>query len=790
MLKTDIKQSFRQMRARKMTAIIQVLGLGIGLGSVIVMLALILHEFSFDRYHKNSSSIYRVIQDKNCSTPYILGETFKAEIPEIKNTFRIYAVWNTLLKQHQEFVKIENFILADSSIFSMLDIPVIAGNIKFLHQSNNDVVISDKAALKYFGNADPIGQPMEFSISGKLVSCNVSGVFKHFPSNSSMQADFIGSNKLKEYVLGSHTLTFSTGNVEKKELDSWALKEFQTFVLTDQKSNLSSIEKKATLICQKNDKDNGEKQVHLQPFTGMYFHSGELWNYEPFKISNIKIIRLFEGIALLLLLIAWFNYILLSTAETKSQLKELACRKVIGASPGQIARKAYVHSLIMAALSLLPALLFTNLIIPLFNQLFDKNIDVTLLLRPEYMGAVLMVTIVTGLAGGSYITFYTNRLKPANLLKPLAGNRSSGGFIPAGSPIVFQFVVFILLLSSAILIDKQVRYAEGKSQGFNSNHVLIFRLNDGELKKNVLAIKSKLESNSHVVKVATSAFTPPSSSFIQLSLGKDKNSEPLKEEGMFVGTELIDLLQVPILEGSNFSVTTGSSNEILINELAARKHKVKAGDLLGNFRVKGILRNFHLHSLHKPINPVFIVKMNDESCNEMVVRSDGNDKEVIAGARKIWSEIAPATFFEYKLLNDRISSFYDDEKKQSRTISFFSFLAIFLSVMGLFGYVSITLLKRTKEIGVRKVNGARVSEILTMLNKDFIKWIAIAFIIACPIAWYAMHKWLQNFAYKTELSWWVFGLAGIVAVAVALLTVIWQSWKAATRNPVESLRYE
>lgn len=798
MLSPFIKQSFRQIASKKLTSAIQIVGLGIGLGSVIVMLAYILHENSFDRYHTNSAKIYRVVYNKNCSTPYAMGETFKAEIPEIKNTFRIYAVWNTLLKQRQEFVKVENFILADSSIFSILDIPVLAGNSKMLHRNNNDLAISDKAAKKYFGKTDPIGQPMEISISGKMVICNVSGVFKHFPSNSSLQPDFIGSSKLTEYILGSHTMVFSNGNREekkddqKKELsDNWSVQEYQTFILIDQNKNLAAIEKKASQICQIHDKNPDKKEIHLQPFTSMYFHSGELWNSDPLKVSNVKTIRLFEGIAILLLLIAWFNYILLSTAETKSQLKEIACCKVMGASAMQIAQKSNIHSLIIVLLSLLPALLFINLIIPLLNQLFDKNIDVSLLFTPLYTATILGVTIITGIAGGSYITFYTIRLKPSDLLLPLAAKPASGMIISTGGPIVFQFFVFILLFSAAITIDKQVRYAEGKNQGFNSNHVLIFRLNDEALKKNANAIKSRLEGNSHILKIAAAATTPPWAGSIQLGIGNDKNSQPIKEEGLFVTPDLIELLKIPVIDGSNFSSNNAEQHgEIIVNELAAQKYKVKVGDQLGAFKIRGIVKDFHLHSLHKPINPLFIIRLNENGCYELVVRSDGNDKEVIAAARKIWTEIAPTTLFEYRSLNDRISSFYGNERKQAKTISFFSFLAIFLSVTGLFGYVSITLLKRTKEIGIRKVNGAHITEILIMLNRGFIKWVIISFIIACPIAYYAMHQWLQNFAYKTELSWWVFALAGAVAVAVAVLTVSWQSWRAATRNPVESLRYE
>ncbi|HEY4786382.1 MAG TPA: FtsX-like permease family protein [Bacteroidales bacterium] len=781
------------MATNKLITSVQVIGLGIGLGSVILMLMFILHEYSFDKYHKNSGKVYRVVYEKDCSTPYIMGESFKSGIPEIKNVFRIYSVSNTLIKCNEELIKEDNFLLADSSIFSVLDIPIIAGNPRLLFQNTNDVVISDKAAQKYFGNNDPVGKPLEVTMSGQPVLCNVSGIFKRFPSNSSFQSEIIGNIQLAGYCLPNQTMLFTTGAKSNPDevINGWKQRGFQTFVLIPGNISSALLENKATVLCKTEDGDNKGKKISLQPFTRMYFHSGELWNYEPLRISNLRTIRIFEGIALLILLTAWFNYILLSTAETRSQLRELACRKVIGASSGQIALKTYVHSLVITLLSLFVALLFVQLIIPLFNQFFDKNIDIRLLFNPAYLGAILLITLITGLSGGSYVSFYMARLKPVNLFKPLTGSQNNGRLIPSGVIIMLQFSVFILLSISAIIVEKQVWYSENKSQGFNSNHVVIFKLNNQELKSKIDVIRSKLESNPHVIKVATSAFTPPTTGFIRLALGNDNNSEPIKEEGLFVGNNLIELLQIPVQDGHSFYYNTGDkSNAIIINESASKKYKVKAGDQLGSFRVCGIVKDFHVHSFHKPITPLIILKMNDNGCYELAVRSDGNDKEVINTAHKIWKEILPTAFFDYQLLNDRIVSFYDKERNQAKTITFFSFLAIFLCLIGLFGYVSVNLIKRTKEIGIRKVNGARVSEVLLMLNTTFIKWVAVAFIIACPIAYYAMHQWLQNFAYKTELSWWVFVLAGLTAVAVAILTVSWQSWRAATRNPVESLRYE
>jgi putative ABC transport system permease protein len=778
------------MAARKLTAFIQIIGLGIGLGGVILMLAYILHEYSFDKYHTNSSHIYRVVYDKNCTTPYPMGDRFKEEIPGVKNIFRIYNLWNAQIKKNDDYLKEEHFILADSSIFSILDIPILAGNQKLLFNDRSDIVISEKAAEKYFGTFNPVGKLLEINMSGELVKCNITGVYKNFPSNSSLQPEFIGNIKLAFHAFRNSILLF--GNIKEineQELpNSWDEFGMQTFVLTSDNSSISAIERKGTAICKSHLKEKKEKEIHLQEFTKMYFYSEDLWNKNPLLTSNVKSIRLFEGIAILILLIACFNYILLTTTETQSQLKEIACRKVNGASTRQIAHKIYTYALLVAILSLLPAMLFVKLTIPFFNQLFEKNIDIGLFLNPLYVIATIGITIFTGFLGGSYTILHTRKLSPANLFRPI-GVYGFAKLFSSGGIIVFQFIVFILLVSSAIIMDKQVRYSETQNQGFNSDNVLVFKLSNLELRKKAAVIKSKLVANSHVLGVATSGFTPPGDGFFNMTLGKE-GAEVIKEEGMFVGNGLIELLKIPVLDGTSFTENCVQSDGILINAMAANKYKVKVGDVLGSFKVRCILKDFHVHSFHRPINPLVILKMDDKDCFELAVRTDGYNVEVIREAKKIWEDILPTAFFEYQLLNDRISSFYAKERTQVKTITFFSLLAVFLAVIGLLGYVSIITLKRTKEIGIRKVNGARITEILAMLNKDFVKWVAIAFIIACPIAWFAMYKWLQNFAYKTELSWWVFTIAGLMALIVALITVSGQSWRAAIKNPVEALRYE
>ncbi len=792
MFKYYLKQVLRQMASRKLTSGIQIMGLAIGLGSVIVMMTFIIHEYSFDKYHENSNRTYRVVYDIDCSTPYVMGDVFSEEIPEIENVFRIYSLSNTLIKQHDDMIREENFILVDSSIFAVLDIPLLSGNKSRIFQHENDIVISEKSARKYFGEKSPVGQSLEIFISGKKVICQVSGVFKQFPSYSSLQPEFLGNIKLTDYALADQSLMFTSGSDEEKTkaMNDWDQKGFQTFLVTKKNADIASIEKKATLSCQIHDKENKQKTVHLQQLRDMYFHSEDLWNYLPLTVSNVKTIRLFEGVALLILLVALLNFILLSTAETKSQLREIACRKVIGASARDIAKNVYLHSLLIIALSLLPALLFIHLAIPLFNQLFDKSIDFSLLMEPQYLVAIVGLVTFTALAGGAYLSFYSRRLPPVSLFKKQVTSKESRFISPSGILIVLQFAVFIFIVTAAILVAKQVRFSENKAPGFNSDHVIVFKLNNAELRNKVNVIKTELQSLPHVLGVATSAFTPPHTNYIKLEIGMDKNSEPIKEEALFVGADLIELLQIPLIDGDSFQENTDNPGQLIINEEAASKFGVKAGDQLGSFVVRGVLKDFHVHSVHRAIEPLLLLKMNDEGCYELAIRSDGHDTEISEAARKIWAGIMPTAFFEYEILNDRIASFYKKERNQEKTLTFFSLLAVFLSVTGLFGFVAITLIRRTKEIGIRKVNGARTAEVMLMLNKDFVKWVFFAFVFATPIAWYAMHKWLQGFAYKTDLSWWVFAVAGAVAMAVALLTVSWQSWRAATQNPVEALRYE
>jgi putative ABC transport system permease protein len=783
-----LTRSIRRINNNKLTTLINILGLGIGLGCCILMGTYIIHEFSFDGYHKKSDKTYRLIIDNSCSTPYVMAEVFRDEISNFKFFFRIYNVWNARVKIRDNYFKEADFILADQDIFSVLDIPIIWGQKENLLLSPSSLVISDKVADKYFKNEDPLGKIIEVSITGRPVDFTVTGVFKQFPSNSSIQADWIGNIAEAFQVISNASGIFT--KVSENDINSikqdWNKEDFQTFALMTGNPVIKEVSQKCTAIY-KNYRNNEKKEVHLQPFNRMYLHSNNLNNTNPLKTSQLDIIKIYTAIALLILCIACINYILLSITQTKKQLKEIACYKVAGASSRQIQKEYLFHSVFISFLSLVPALLFVSIIIPFFNQLYDKNLSIKLFLQTPYLLLILTFIVVTGLLAGSYVSFYASRLTPLLLLSPIRGKDKKN--VGKGTLIIFQFAILIFLCSSAMIMEKQLLFLKNDNPGFNAKNVLVFKLDNKEAQKQFTTIKLSMEKNPNVIEVAGSAFTPPTGSFLQLTFKNGENGE-LKEEGLFIGAGLISLLKIPIIEGNDYSTDSNqiNSNMLIINQTAAKKYKVRAGEYLGDFLIKAVVTDFHAHSLHRFIKPLLLIQLSDEDVSELVIRTDGNNEKVVSDLNTLWKEISPSTFLDYEILSDRITQFYEKEVNQTKSVMFYAFMAIVLSAMGLFGYISLMLIQRTKEIGIRKINGASVYNIMAMLNTIILKWITIAFVIATPVSLFFLQKWIQNFAYKTELSWWIFVLVGIIALGIALLTVSWHSWTAATRNPIETLR--
>jgi len=792
MYNIDIKIIIRQLIRKKTYTLFNILGLGIGLGCVMLMATYLIHEFSFDQYHTKATDIYRVVDGNDCKTVYAMGEAFKKDIPEIENIFRIYDVELVQIYQNDETIEERNFIMADPSILEMLDIDLLSGKKEELLAHKSSLILSERVAQKYFPNENPVGKSLKIKLNLDDVLFNITGVYNNFPSHSSLQTDFIGNieNAFESLIDIGYSVGVRTAKKNRDFLNTWDNNEFMSFVQLRQNTNAVEVEQKCSEICIQHHKENTGGGIRLQSYTDMYLHSNEYNNTEPFMVNQLQSLKIFMGIGLLILLVSCVNFILISNSNNNLSMTEIACRKVNGASRRQIAYLSLLKSCLVAFLSLIPALVFVWLLLPVFNNLFQNELDISLLSKLPYIASILLITMLTGISAGIYLGVYASGVSPVKLFR--TGVSSIGGKEKfKGSVVIIQFVAFILLSVCFMLMQKQYNFSLKKDLGLNTRNVLVVEFGNGEFQNSAHFIKNELLRDPNVLScVPTSFMTPPSDNVLIVSY-KDKDAnKPKEQEALFFGVGELELLEIPIVDGVTFSSENAKDrNNIVINEAAAKKYSVGAGDNISHFKVIGVVPNFHYHSLHSAVSPIFIIGQTSNYPN-LLVKTNGDFRPVVKHLKEICGDIAPGFTFEYELLDDRVTMFYKKEEKQVGTIAFFSAIAITLSIMGLLGFVLITLSKRTKEIGIRKVNGAKVSEIIQMLNKDFIKWVLVAFIIACPIAWYAMTKWLENFAYKTELSWWIFALAGFIALFIALVTVSWQSWRAASKNPVEALRYE
>jgi putative ABC transport system permease protein len=788
----DIKYTFRYLIRKKYYTLINILGLGIGLGCAMLMAIYLIHEFSFDKFHSKASELYRVVDGKKCETPYAMGEAFREDIPEIKNVFRVYSLDEIEIIQNDNPITEKNFFFADSSILSMLDFKIVCGNHKELLGQRNALIISEKIAQKYFPGQNPIGKIIKVRILSSDINYSVTGVFKNLPSYSSMQTGLIANigyafNLLLDI---NYALGFKKDEENFDFENNWKKNDFMTFVQIGPHTNINNIMQKCTKVCQQYRKDDANQHIFLQPYTDMYLHSEEFSSIQTFKVNQLKSLKIFMGIGLLILLVACINFILISNADTDSSVAEIACRKVNGASRLQIAYISLFKTCLVSFLSLIPALFFIKLVLPVFNNLFQNELSLTLLLKWQYLLAVLSITLITGILAGIYLGVYLSGVSPVKLFQNKGATGLSKGKLK-GALVVIQFIAFILLVTSFLIMQKQYSFSLHKDLGLNTQNVIIINFNNEDVRKSASVIRDKLATDPNVLScVLTSFMTPPTDNILNFNYNDHTTGKSGTEEAIVMGVGELELLQIPLLSGVTFNETnTKDGKNLILNEVAAKKFKLHVGDHFLSYKIIGITRNFHFHSLHSPIDPVLIVAQTFNFPN-LLIKTNGNTSSVLKHLKGICNTISPGYTYDSEMLSDRIAEFYKKEEKQIGTIGFFSVIALALSVMGLMGFVSINLAKRTKEIGIRKINGARIREILYLFYLQYMRWLLLAFIIACPISWYAMHKWLQNFAYKTELSWWVFALAGIVAVAVAVLAVSWQSWRAATRNPVESLRYE
>jgi predicted permease len=799
MILNYLKIAFRNITRHKGFSFINIIGLALGITCALLIFMWVYDELTFDRFHKQINQIYRVEQDQFYNgeayhvnvTPYPSGEGWKAEIPEIEDAIRFAYTGNLLLKYEEKSFFESGIVAVDSTIFSVFNFDLALGNPFSALTKPQSMVLTKEMAEKYFGTENPIGKIIRVDNQYEFT---VTGVLKKIPTNTSIWFNFL--------------VPFDFVKTIGFYQSEWGSNSIQTFVKLKQNSDPLPVDKKLTDVVKSHiefDEEYKESDYKtkfmLSPMKMMHLHQYFGYGHSPGQIQNVYI---FITIGIFILLIACINFMNLSTARSSRRAKEIGMRKTSGAHRGNIILQFFGESILTTVLSSIIALGTVALLLTKFNLLSGKEIPIDFLKTPEFIFGLIAITLFTGFVAGTYPAIYLSKFNPAKVLKGDTGETTTKGRLRKFL-VVFQFFLSILLIIGTIFIYKQLKYMQAQKLGYDKEQILYIQM-FGDINKSYSLIKEAFKANPVVENVTASSHLPSdigsNSGGVDWE-GKDPNQTILVSLSV-VDFDYTETLKIPISLGRSFSKDfpsdriADSTGAFLINEELQKI--INVDDPVGmrfsflgvsNGQVIGVMKNFHFYSMRSKIEPLAIAVGYDEYVRFIIVRiKPGDVTKTIASLTDTWNSVMPLYPFEYHFLNEDYETLYRSEKRMGSLVKYFAIIAIIIASMGLFGLVSFMVEKRTKEIGIRKAMGSTSSEIIYILSKDFIRLVIVAIIIAIPASWYLMSKWLQDYAYKTELSWWVFALAAVAAILIAFSTVIFQAFIAANTNPARTLRYE
>ncbi len=813
MIKNYLKIAWRNLLKNKVFSVINIAGLAIGLACFLLISLYVLDELSFDKFYDNADRIYRIsanIRFGGADLNYplssdMMGQVLKKDYPEVEEYVRIYnSNGSRLVKKGNDFINEPNVCYADSTMFRMFNLPAITGDLKNALNEPNTVVVTEKIAKKYFGTTEnAIGKSLETN-DNKQTLYKITAVIKDIPHNSHFGFDFFFSMKNLDYHFGEYlSHNFHTYLLLRKGTDYHAFenKQFADYINRYLLPELKQVMQINTL--DDLNKSGNKLVYYLTPLTRIHLYSA--LQYEFLPGGNIQYVYIFSAVALFILLLACINFMNLTTAKSANRAREVGIRKVLGSEKKELIAQFLTESVLMAVLSSVIAVAIAYLVLPLFNSIADKTMILQSLFSPVILPLLIALPFVVGLLAGSYPAFFLSAFKPIEVLKgKFKSGGKSGGL--RGVLVVFQFTTSIILIIGTIVIYRQLHYIQTKNIGYDKSQVLI--INEAyTLDKNVTSFKEEMLKVPGVEKATVSSFLPVNSSrsdnvYSSSPIMDSKNGFDM--QAWQVDYDYLPTLGMQLLKGRNFSKDFGGdSATVIINETTA--HILGYDDPIGKrlygnpennnstervpYTIVGVVKNFNFESLKQTVGPLAMFLKPSTGLLSFKIQA-ANTTDIVKQAENKWKLMAPGKPFSYRFLDDSFSQMYSAEQRIGKIILIFSVLAILIACLGLFGLSIFIAEQRTKEIGIRKVLGANVGGIVQLLSKDFIKLVAIAFVIAAPLAWYCMTQWLKDFAYRIDISWWIFLLAGVLAIVIAIATVSFQAIKAALMNPVKSLRTE
>jgi putative ABC transport system permease protein len=775
MLKNYLMTAWRNIRRQKGYSFINIAGLAVGMAACLLILLWVRDELSFDKFHENYADIYLTIPEfqgtKYYYNPLAFAKTFKQQYPEVLKIARFYQ-WTALMK-NGETVFNESGGLVDDDFLNIFTFPLLKGTPETVLATRDSIVLTKRAAAKYFGAEDPMGKSLMANNSTPLI---VTGVMKDPPPNSHLQFDFLASTK----ILGERGET------------SWSY-EAWTYSLLDRNVNIREFGKKISGFLNEHDKRTNQKvPLHLLPLSKVHLYA--LNGTDP-----IVYVYVFLVIAVAILVIACINFINLATARSNARAREIGVRKVVGAARSDVIKQFMGESILSSLLALLAALGMVTLFLPAFNRLAEKQLKLDI--AGDGSTALLLVGIVlfSGLLSGSYPAFLLSSFKPAAVLQRGKSSPNSGANILRRILVISQFTAAIVLIIGTIVMVKQLDFIRKKDVGMNRDHVVSIAMSR-EMRPKYESFKDAIRQNPNVINVSAARRLPMDIGHMNPVFWEGKGPENyLTMTDECVGYDYFETLGMRIVQGRSFDrrFPTDAENYIL-NEEALRITGLEEpiGKMFSIWedrgRIIGIVRNANASSLHRPIEPVVYTMSQRHGSLEYIfakIRPE-NVPGTISYLKRTVAEFTPNGLFEYSFLDDDFHRQYTADRRSGSIYRYFAILAIFISCLGLLGMAAFTAEQRTREIGIRKVLGASIGSIITMISRDFLLLLFAANLIALPLSHYLMNQLLNSYAYRTPLSAWVFAVAGAAAVLIALLTVSYQAVRAARANPVDSLRYE
>ena len=779
--------AFSNIKKNKINTLITLLGLSIGLTCTIIIALWVKYELSYDRFHEDPQSLYKAafsyepLDFHGYVLPAPVARHLKENYPGIKNTTVFLTLRNKkIIQGENKFLVNGSFV--DLSFFSMFNFPFSVGSTTDAFMHPNSIILTQSLAEKLFGQKNPLGNTLKVDGEDEYI---VTAVLEDIPTNSDMQFEFL--------------LPFE---IISQQLNSWDFKVLEVYVQLNNNLDYSDVnEQIANVINQ--FKPDWNNRLYITPLTSCHLHNLQ-------GGGRIQYVYILSIVAFLILIIATFNIVNLTLAMSDKRIKEIGVKRIFGSGRKLLITQFLFEAQILTMAALALALFFIEWLLPSVNNLLNVNLDLN-----YNLPTILILTgfaALTGLLSGIYPATFLTSLRPIDLIKKTIqpfGSTNKNNSLPnvlklnlKSGLVIFQFALTIILMAGIIVISQQVQYMKQKDLGFNKENVLIVRMQDQLMQKYETA-KNSLLLIPEVSGISTSQSPLTNWQMSDMPVWDGKQTENVFDMGInSVDYDFDETLGIEVIEGRFLSkeYAKDATDGFVINEAAVKAMELKnpVGTKIFVFNgtpyerkgeIIGVIKNMHTESLHSEIKPFAYLYSPSGSYMYIKVNSSANSA-LLLSIKNIIVEIAPNDPVEFSFLEDDLNNLYSSEETTESLIGYSSLIAIIISCLGLFGLSLYGLQKRIKEIGIRKVNGAEVSEIIILLNKDFVKWVAIAFVIAVPIAWYAMKSWLQNYVSKIDLSWWIFSLAGLTALLIALITVSFQTFKVARRNPVEALRYE